>query len=207
PTREYFDAYNRINEQLDALVTLGAEVLQQKGFTAVAQTRAQVEQENLGVLAEAKTQECRHTLSHNSWAALPHKTVATRAGLGWIGKCALLVTETYGSAVRLSSILTNAPLTCAQPVNASRCGVCAACVTACPAAAVTGAGWSAGTLREALVDVAACRKTARQRALTGFGVETSLCGKCIEVCPYTRRGGTGKKNEGNLTPRLPLSKQ
>ena len=41
---------------------------------------------------------------------MPHKTVAVHAGLGWIGKSALFVTEKYGSAVRLTSVLTDAPL-------------------------------------------------------------------------------------------------
>lgn len=40
---------------------------------------------------------------------LPHKTVATRAGLGWIGKSALLISEDFGGALRLTSVLTDAP--------------------------------------------------------------------------------------------------
>src|SRR4030042_6596016 len=46
----------------------------------------------------------------NFTTALPHKTVATRAGLGWIGKCALLITKQFGSAVRMGSVLTDADL-------------------------------------------------------------------------------------------------
>jgi epoxyqueuosine reductase QueG len=56
---------------------------------------------------------------------LPHKTTATLAGLGWIGKCALLVTERYGSAIRLTAVLTEAELPCGEPVSRSRCGACA----------------------------------------------------------------------------------
>ena len=40
--------------------------------------------------------------------------------------------------------------------------------------------------REALVDVEACRKAARALALERVGKEITLCGKCIEVCPYTQ---------------------
>ena len=38
------------------------------------------------------------------------KTAATRAGLGWIGKTALLVTPEWGPAVRLGTVFTYAAL-------------------------------------------------------------------------------------------------
>jgi epoxyqueuosine reductase QueG len=170
PTTEYYEQYNSQNERLDELVTLGAEALQRLGYQAIAKTRAQV----------ACVETDYRTL-------LPHKTVATRAGLGWIGKCALLVTPEYGSMVRISSILTDAPLRCAQPTNEPRCGDCMACAKACPGGAVLGKNWGVGMPREAFYDAAKCRKTARARALQSFGAEISQCGKCIEACPYTRR--------------------
>jgi len=170
PTAEYRDWYHRLNERLDTLVTLGARTLQALGYEAVAQTRAQV----------GTGEDILHT-------ALPHKTVATRAGIGWIGKSALLVTEQYGSMLRISSILTDAPLDTAEPINQSRCGGCMLCTKACPAGAVSGRAWEAGLPREAIFDAAKCRDTARARAMQGFGEEITICGKCIEVCPYTRR--------------------
>jgi len=185
PTREYYDWYNGLNEKLDGLVTLGAEALQQLGYQAIAKTREQV------ACVETEYQ-----------TLLPHKTVATRAGLGWIGKCALLVTPQYGSMVRISSILTDAPLRCAQPIDRSRCGACMECTVACPGGAVLGIAWDVSMEREAFYDAVKCRKTARARALQGFGVEISQCGKCIEVCPYTRRYTTPAyghpSKEGNV---------
>lgn len=169
PTQEYFDWYNLLNEKLDGLVTFGAEFLRSAGYRAIAQTRAQVGAS--GILS----------------TALPHKTVATRAGIGWIGKCALLVTEVYGSMIRLSSILTDAPLGAARPVNDSKCGGCRACTDACPAGAVSGREWSAGLCRDEFFDAPACQKTARERARLGFGADgvVAICGRCIAVCPYT----------------------
>ena len=41
---------------------------------------------------------------------LPYKTIATKSGLGWIGRSALFVTPEYGSAVALGAILTDMPL-------------------------------------------------------------------------------------------------
>jgi epoxyqueuosine reductase QueG len=170
PTQEYYDWYKRLNMRLDAIVTVGAEWLQTRGYRALARTRATV----------GKSQTEFGT-------TLPHKTVATRAGLGWIGKCALLVTPQYGSMVRLSSILTDAPLKLTAPINVSRCGACTACADACPARAVSGALWHVGVQREALYDPVRCSAAARLRAKSSFGIEYTICGKCIEICPYTRK--------------------
>ncbi len=170
PTPEYKQWYDALNQRLDELTILGVEFLEQYGYRAVGKSRAQV-----------------GDYGDDCLTLLPHKTVATRAGLGWVGKCALLVTEQYGSMVRLSSILTDAPLTTAEPVNQSRCGSCTACRDACPAKAIHGTTWKPELERNALFDYQQCSKTAQERAMQGFGQRTSLCGKCIEVCPYTRR--------------------
>ncbi len=170
PTPEYKQWYDSLNEKLDKLVIMGTEFLKEHGYQAVAKDRAQV-----------------GSYGTNCQTELPHKTVATRAGLGWIGKCALLVTEQYGSMVRLSSILTDAPLEAADPVNQSKCGSCTACQKACPAGAIHGMIWEPGLDRNALFDYQRCREAAQMRSMKGFGQRADLCGKCIEVCPYTKR--------------------
>lgn len=170
PTPAYKQWYDSLNQKLDGLVSLGAELLESRGFRAQAQTRAQVGQYGPECLTR-----------------LPYKTVATRAGLGWIGKCALLVTEEYGSMVRLSTILTDAPLTPTQPVQSSRCGGCTVCRDACPAGAILGNSWGPGVERSGLFDHRKCEKEAQNRSERGFGERVTICGKCIEVCPYTRR--------------------
>ena len=168
PTQEYYDWYDKLNERLDTIVTHGAEILRNLGYKAVAQTR-----EYVGEVA------------YNT--ILPHKTVATRAGIGWIGKCALLVTDEYGSALRFSSILTNTPLSTNHPINQSRCGDCMICANACPANAVSGKLWEVGVYRDEFFDPVKCRMTACERAKQGFGGDRPICGKCIEVCPYTQK--------------------
>jgi epoxyqueuosine reductase QueG len=173
PTGEYREWYDKINEQLDMIVTCGAKLLCDMGYKAVAQTRRHV--------------TSRDDANFENSTALPHKTVATRAGIGWIGKCALLVTDRYGSAIRLSSILTDAPLITSSPVNKSGCGECMICTKACPGAAVSGKEWKTGLYRDEFFDAEKCRKTAKERSWLGFGDrDITICGKCIEVCPYTR---------------------
>lgn len=170
PTPEYYAQYRRLNELLDGIVTYGAQILQENGYRAVARTLSEV----------AKQQTDYSSL-------LPHKTVATRAGLGWIGKCALLVTEKYGSMVRISTILTDAPLPVSPPVNDSRCAGCSECQTHCPANAVQGNTWSPTVQRDELVDAAACCATARKLSFQYLQKEMTICGRCIVSCPYTKR--------------------
>ncbi len=169
PNIGYYNAYHELNAKLDSIVIRGEMLLADMGYSARAQTVASV----------------REFGSYRT--CLPHKTVATRAGLGWIGKCALLVTKKYGSAVRISSLITNADLECAEPVTDSRCGQCNVCADACPAQAVSGHLWYPGLDRDTFYDVQACRAKARDLSKTLIDKEITLCGKCIEVCPYTQK--------------------
>lgn len=169
PTKEYYDAYYSINAQLDMIVMTGAEFLQENGYQAVANTTTVV-----------KTNE--------DWCTpLPHKTVATRAGLGWIGKNCLLVTRQYGGAIRISSLLTDAPLPSDTPVTKSCCGSCEVCVKSCPAGALTGVLWNPETRREELFHKEDCKKMQCQRMKEATGIDKDLCGLCFAVCPYTQK--------------------
>lgn len=123
------------------------------------------------------------TLGYSLSAPIPHKTVATRAGLGWIGKNALLITLQFGACVRLASVLTQAPVPTALPVVAGRCGRCERCVSACPAHALQGAAWRAGLPREALVDIWACQQKAEALLWQRATQRDSVCGICVAVCP------------------------
>jgi epoxyqueuosine reductase QueG len=168
PTAAYHAEYKKLNDLLDNLGQATAQFLIGKGYKAKARP--------------ATFSEDKATLS----AKLPHKTVATRAGLGWIGKCALLITKKYGSAVRFTTVLTDAPLAAGQPVNASLCAHCTRCVDACPAKAHSGKNWQAGMPRESLFDAFKCREKARELSMKSFGEQVSICGLCIVACPWTR---------------------
>jgi len=115
---------------------------------------------------------------------LPHKTVAAAAGLGWIGKCDALVTREFGSAVRLRTLLTDAPLPPAAPLLESSCGECRACADACPVAAPSGRNWRFLLPRCEFFDADACRRGTRQVARR-HGLSDLVCGMCIGACPYT----------------------
>lgn len=169
PTTIYSAEYERANQLLDSLAEAAVAFLQAAGYRAIAQ------QATAGQLDQA-------TLS----MALPHKTIATRAGLGWVGKSALLVTEKYGSAIRLGSVLTDADLPVAHPIDASRCGDCTACADICPGKAPSGQKWQAGIERADFYDAFACFHTAKGLA-SAQGIRHILCGMCITACPWTQR--------------------
>lgn len=168
PTMDYYNQYHALNCKLDQLATLCSEFIAAAGYHAYPQT-----------LSATKEYGIFRTI-------LPHKTVAVRAGLGWIGKSALLVTEPYGSAIRLTSVLTDAPLDCGDSSLGSKCGGCMRCAHACPGRAISGRLWSAGTDRDDFFDAMACRRKAREIAADTLGKKITLCGKCIEICPYTQ---------------------
>ena len=65
--------------------------------------------------------------------------VAQRAGLGFIGRNGLLITEEFGSYVYLGEIITNIPFESDEEVPFG-CGDCMRCVDACPTDALLGDG-------------------------------------------------------------------
>lgn len=170
PTKQYQEEYERANKLLDMLGHRAVQFLEERGHKAkwFAAT-------NVGI--DPKTHSTR----------LPHKTTATRAGLGWIGKCALLVTKTYGSAVRITTVLTDATLPTGEPVDTHLCGKCISCVEACPGHAPSGTNWQIGLHRDEFFDAFACRKAARELAMERLGILEPICGICIAICPWTQK--------------------
>lgn len=65
--------------------------------------------------------------------------VAERAGLGFIGRNGLLITEEYGSYVYLGEIVTNIKFEQDERVPFG-CGECTRCIDACPTGALLGDG-------------------------------------------------------------------
>lgn len=169
PTREYFAEYKRANELLADLCRRAAGILTKLGSHALAvePTTAYFDKRTLSM-------------------PIQHKTIATRAGLGWIGKSALLITKRYGPALRLSSVLTDAELATGEPVDASNCGDCRRCVDACPAKAIAGNHWSAGVPRESLCNVFVCCDAVKGMA-GRQGIDATICGICINACPWTQK--------------------
>jgi epoxyqueuosine reductase QueG len=171
PTREYVDELVSLNSRLDELGMKCEEYLIENGYNAYAQTK-----KRLGTdFGEFNSFE------------LPHKTIATRAGLGWIGKSALFTTKNYGSALRLSSVLTDAPLDLGTPILKSKCGKCMECKEACLGGAISGKEWNYKLKRNDFYDDKKCEKYALKVSEENLGKPDTVCGKCIYACPHTQK--------------------
>ncbi len=73
----------------------------------------------------------------HGWAV--DRAIAERAGIGFIGKNACLITPHGGSFVLLASIVTSLPFPPTAPSRKS-CGSCTACMSGCPTGAILSPG-------------------------------------------------------------------
>ena len=142
---------------------------------------------------------------------LPLKQAAQAAGLGTIGLNSLLVTRKWGPRVRLSGILTNAPLVAGEPLELELCDDCGRCKKECPAGAIPETGssfakcsaylFSGINLNEvrdsiSVMDFDALAKNGKRLLDSTSGWIASLasgrkiyynCGKCVQVCDAHER--------------------
>jgi len=110
---------------------------------------------------------------------------AERAGLGWIGKNANLLTRDLGSWILLGEVLTCAALVPDDGPHEDYCGTCTACLTACPTQAIESPG---------VVDSNACISywTIEHRGAIPeprrAAVEDWIfgCDVCQDVCPWNK---------------------
>ncbi|UCH86338.1 MAG: epoxyqueuosine reductase [Dehalococcoidia bacterium] len=171
PTLEYYRAYNQFNERLNEIAAQTAKLVRSLGYRA----------ESFPATVDGPDLDIR-SLS----AAFHHKTAATRAGLGWVGRSALLVSYKCGPRVRFVTVFTDMPLAAGTPVTVSECEDCRVCVRACPGEAIHDEEWWAGRPREDFFDAHACFVEASRQLRERVGVNHPVCGICIAVCPQGR---------------------
>ena len=171
PTLKYWDHYKEINNELREKVITIAGLLKSKGINAIGISSVQDNERDNNY-----TKYLRYRLSH--------KMVATRAGLGWIGKTDLFISKKYGPRIRLASILINSKVKPNdKPDNESLCGICSVCVDACPAKAANGKLWNIGTDRDEYYDAFKCRDNCVKLTTEKIGKDERLCGICVSLCP------------------------
>lgn len=131
---------------------------------------------------------------------------AARAGLGFVGKNAMLISRRHGNWLFLAEILTQVDFAPDEPIKKSvenldtqraggiglLCGKCTRCLDACPTDAFA---------RPGVVDARRCvsyqtieNKGVIPRELrAGIGNRIYGCDVCLEVCPWNRFAQDGRR--------------
>ena len=128
---------------------------------------------------------------------------AARAGLGFRGKNAMLISKTHGNWLFLAAILTRLEIVPDEALRQKQrpdgdepagllCGKCTRCLDACPTAAFPAPG---------VVDARRCisyqtieNKGVIPRELRpGIGARIYGCDVCLEVCPWNRFAQAGRQ--------------
>ncbi len=125
-----------------------------------------------------------------------HKTAATCAGLGWIGKNGLVINKKYGPKLSWATVLTDAPFTPGTPITESLCSDCNLCVSHCPSGALTGRVWSRKKPFIEVVRYEKCRSLKKTRIL--FENKPN-CGLCVNICPFARKVYRNDRQEAQNT--------
>lgn len=173
PTLEYYEHYQSVNRELADITHRIHEELPGKGIKSLPIVPT------IG-LSSPDYSKYLDSLSYD----ISHKMVATRAGLGWIGKTDLLITKKFGPRIRLVTILLDRiPGTTAITIDKSRCGKCKICVEKCPASAANGMLWNINVHRDQFFDAFRCREKCGELAKQKLNADERICGLCVSVCP------------------------
>lgn len=117
-------------------------------------------------------------------APVAEKSLAVRAGLGWIGRNSLVVTPDYGSMLLLGELIINEVVDeYDYPLEVVGCGECRRCVEACPNGAI---------LEDRSIDThrcISCRTIEREGATESIRLDGWIfgCDACQTVCPYNHK--------------------
>jgi len=126
---------------------------------------------------------------------------AAKAGLGFVGKNAMLISRKHGNWLFLASVLTRVALRPDPPVRRQAsdfadvgllCGKCTRCLDACPTNAFAAPG---------VVDARRCvsYQTIENKGIiprelrAGIGSRIYGCDTCLEVCPWNRFAEQGRQ--------------
>jgi epoxyqueuosine reductase len=120
------------------------------------------------------------------------RAAAVRAGIGWFGKNANVLTREFGSWVLLGEVITTLDLPPDAPL-VKNCGECAACIDRCPTGAIGPDG--AIDARRCISDLTQLNAPIPRELRSAIGNRIWGCDDCQSVCPVNER----KERDGAAT--------
>ena len=115
---------------------------------------------------------------------LLERDLAQRAGLGFIGKHASLISRKFGNWVFLAEIITTLEIEPDAPEK-NRCGSCRRCIDACPTAAIT-APFQLDARRCISYLTIELKGPIPEEFRAAIGARIFGCDDCLAVCPWNR---------------------
>ncbi|WP_047982860.1 tRNA epoxyqueuosine(34) reductase QueG [Ornithinibacillus californiensis] len=115
---------------------------------------------------------------------LSDKAVAERAGIGYVGKNTLLITEEYGSFVYIGELMTNIPFVPDTPAE-DGCGDCRKCIDACPTGAIVQGGQL--NAQRCIAFLTQTKDFLPEEFRTKLGNRVYGCDTCQLVCPKNKK--------------------
>jgi epoxyqueuosine reductase len=115
---------------------------------------------------------------------LLERDLAQRAGLGFIGKHASLISRKFGNWIFLAEIITTLEIEPDAPEK-NRCGSCRRCIDTCPTAAIT-APFQLDARRCISYLTIELKGPIPEEFRAAIGTRIFGCDDCLAVCPWNR---------------------
>ena len=128
------------------------------------------------------------------------REIASRAGLGWIGKNTTLINPRQGSYFFLAEILLNVPLVPDAPFQGEHCGSCTRCLEACPTGCLV-APYTLDANRCISYLTIEYRDYIPRSLRSILGEWIFGCDICQQVCPWNQRFGNDAEILDDFAPR------
>jgi epoxyqueuosine reductase len=144
-----------------------------------------------------------HEISHRWYTdtgPILERDLASRAGLGWIGKNTTLIHPDQGSFFFLAEILFDLALEIDPPFDDELCGSCTRCLEACPTGCLT-APYTLDSNRCISYLTIEYRESLPEELRPILGEWIFGCDICQQVCPWNKRFGQHDRLDEDLLPR------